>query len=795
MKATVKRWYTRLNQPIAATSPFWRTALWAVIGLYVILALAQSFWVPVFEGPDEQRHYAYARYLVNEHSLPPIVKDVDDVSHTYRVGQESGQPPLYYTLVALVTSPFQHADEVAPFVQANPFMTAYDAMGIGNDNHNRYLHGPERNQSFQGLSLAVHAGRSLSVMLGTLALIGVYGAARAVAPYHPLVALMATGLVAFQPVFLFLSSAITNDVAVICFASLCMWVALLIARYGATPRLAILGGFLAGLTAMSKFNGIWIAGVVWLAILGAQLITARKDVPRSRIDFTPLLLSLAAWLLVVGWWYTRNALSYGDPFGLVIHAIGDQSPLQLGKSALVDFNIRLAELESSAWFSSGWAALVPGPGWLYTTYRLLYGVGILGAIVGAAQIILTARGRQHVSAVALLQVLCMVLSVLLAIAGGIYWILVYMWSLGRLMFPAIASFAVLSAVGWSWWLGRMKSAKLPVIVHWLAVAVFSVALLCGSVGSIITTVTALGLHPEIAPPTQNMVKTQLTFLDPLDKKTPVASVVGYEIPPQDVRAGGFFFAKICWKSYGTVQVSYPYSLQLVGENDERPASRNSYHGLGSYPQQLWKPGEVFCDPTSLYLSGYVRQPRAYKLLVSMLYTTTDTHKPFDSLPAVDGNGVFVYPIISNIRVAPPRQSQVLAPTLLIGDFAGLVNTRVVTQISADASPALSVTLRWVALAATPVDAKIFVHILNADGTIIAQHDHQPDMGWFPTNFWQKGDVIEDHFTVKLPAGTRLEDVHMGLGMYDAQTLQRLPATSAASSERLRDDIFIVRPDQ
>ena len=91
MKATVKRWYTRLNQPIAATSPFWRTALWTVIGLYVILALAQSFWVPVFEGPDEQRHYAYTRYLINNRAMPPRPTEVQKEYYTYQVAQEAGR--------------------------------------------------------------------------------------------------------------------------------------------------------------------------------------------------------------------------------------------------------------------------------------------------------------------------------------------------------------------------------------------------------------------------------------------------------------------------------------------------------------------------------------------------------------------------------------------------------------------------------------------------------------------------------------------------------------------------------
>ena len=125
-----------------------------------------------------------------------------------------------------------------PFVQPNPFMTAYDAMGIRYDNHNRYLHGSERSDPFEGLSLAVHVGRLVSMLLGLLTLLSVYAAAREVSPQRPIVALIATALVAFQPVFISLTSALTNDAAVICFASLSTWIALRIVRQGATPQLA-----------------------------------------------------------------------------------------------------------------------------------------------------------------------------------------------------------------------------------------------------------------------------------------------------------------------------------------------------------------------------------------------------------------------------------------------------------------------------------------------------------------------------------------------------------------------------
>ena len=60
----------------------------------------------------------------------------------------------------------------------------------------------------------------------------------------------------------------------------------------------------------------------------------------------------------------------------------------------------------------------------------------------------------------------MILCLLLGLAGAIYWILVYMWSLGRLMFPAITSAALLTALGWGWWLSLRHSSAMDMVTLW-----------------------------------------------------------------------------------------------------------------------------------------------------------------------------------------------------------------------------------------------------------------------------------------------------------------------------------------
>lgn len=758
-------------------------AMAGILVIYVTLAVIQSLTLPVFEGPDEQLHYAYARYLVNHLALPPMNGQLNDDSSAYEVRQEAGQPPLYYTLIALVTAPFPGADDVQGYVNANPYMTAYDVTGVTNDNHNRYLHGQERYTPFTGVSLAIHVGRLVSVMLGTLTLLGVYGAARAVTPAHPALALLATALAACQPVFIFLNSAITNDSAVICFTTLTIWIALRILREGPTLKLSILGGLFAGLTVLSKFNGIWIAPVIWLVILAAAWLIHQ----RGHLPIGALAASVGVWLVVVGWWFVRNMLVGGDPFGLTIHAIGDQSPLHVAKSALDGFGVHLANLESSAWFFSGWAGLVPAPTWIYTLFRLSFGIGWLGALGAGIQ---TIRRKDTLH---LLQGLCLALCLALAIAGAIYWILIYMWTLGRLILPAIGAAALLAATGWVWMYQQVRQAQLRTWLPRAASPLLGAALLGGSIGSVYTTSVALNKHPGITTPTAQMTPTQITFLSPDSTRAPVAEVIGYEFVAQDVRSGGALYGKICWKSLGYTQASYPYSLQLVGEGDARIATRSSYHGLGSYPMSAWQPGEKFCDPTSLVIEGTVDRPRALNVLISLFDISAEQSSTSGVLAAVDAGGNAIYPVIARVRVAPAHQAAPPAPTTLLGDFAGLIGSRLEMLPKADGTTTLSVTLQLAALKPTPLDAKVFMHVIDASGTAIAQSDHQPDAGWFPTNYWQKGDVIDDHFEISLPAGIPLNSLKFGFGMYDGQTGQRLAAIDTGTGTRAQDDMIFLKP--
>ena len=80
--------------------------------------------------------------------------------------------------------------------------------------------------------------------------------------------------------------------------------------------------------------------------------------------------------------------------------------------------------------------------------------------------------------------------------------------------------------------------------------------------------------------------------------------------------------------------------------------------------------------------------------------------------------------------------------------------------------------------------KVFVHLLDDSGQIVAQVDREPQAGEAPTTGWLAGEVIEDRVEIP-PQG--LERVRrIVLGLYDPMSGARLPISETGSDALVLD---------
>jgi hypothetical protein len=86
----------------------------------------------------------------------------------------------------------------------------------------------------------------------------------------------------------------------------------------------------------------------------------------------------------------------------------------------------------------------------------------------------------------------------------------------------------------------------------------------------------------------------------------------------------------------------------------------------------------------------------------------------------------------------------------------------------------TVKLYWRPLRASNDYATVFVHLLDKQGQIVAQHDAQPVNNAYPVPIWQPGTVIVDEHELLLPRDISGGGLSLVAGLYDPGTLERWP---------------------
>lgn len=91
---------------------------------------------------------------------------------------------------------------------------------------------------------------------------------------------------------------------------------------------------------------------------------------------------------------------------------------------------------------------------------------------------------------------------------------------------------------------------------------------------------------------------------------------------------------------------------------------------------------------------------------------------------------------------------------------------------------IRLVLYWRALAGPTEDAKVFVHLYDEKGEIVAQQDRRPYYGTRPPYTWWPGEALDDPYTLQLPPDLSPGQYTLATGMYHAATWIRLPVAVA-----------------
>lgn len=142
---------------------------------------------------------------------------------------------------------------------------------------------------------------------------------------------------------------------------------------------------------------------------------------------------------------------------------------------------------------------------------------------------------------------------------------------------------------------------------------------------------------------------------------------------------------------------------------------------------------------------------------------------------------------------PPGEPAVGGPeyevNVRLGEHIELTKVRISSEVAAPGDTFVVAPL-WVSDGKVKQDYQVFCHLMSAEGELVAQRDGPPIYGVRRTPSWRADEIIEDSYDLTLPVDLLPGEYEVSVGMYDLETLQRVPAY-AASGERLPNDRIVV----
>ena len=143
------------------------------------------------------------------------------------------------------------------------------------------------------------------------------------------------------------------------------------------------------------------------------------------------------------------------------------------------------------------------------------------------------------------------------------------------------------------------------------------------------------------------------------------------------------------------------------------------------------------------------------------------------------SGYYGVTVVAHSPAPAPTPAELSSMTSLDADIGGVARVvgYKVDRSNLRLGGTLPVTVYWRPRMATEQPYTVFVHLFDNQAGILAQADTYPGQGQYPTTLWVYDHLFADTYQLNLPdQGPVPDEAQIILGLYDTQTLQRLPVS-------------------
>ncbi len=758
------RWLDSLDIPLSPLQ--WILLFYLVFGAIYLPS------TPVFEANDEIWHFGYIQQLRISRSLP--VQVFDGVDTLYQ--QHGSQPPLYYMLMALLTSPLS-IDDVDNYRLLNPHVTSNQPDSFGNKNLT--IH-DETQSMIRGTGLVVLFVRAVGLALGAGTVVFVYKIGELVAPQRPTVAFVAAAITALNPMFIFVSASVNNDTLSMALNGALILLLLRTLRDGFLLRYTLAIALLFALTSLTKITSLVLLPV----LLGAAFFAQRKSRDRRGL-LVFLYMLVLSWLLIAGWWYLRNIQLYGDPFGIITMAnIAGPRGITFD---IVDLFADFQHFRMSYWGLFG-ALNIQLTSVFYVLLDLMTFMSVIGLFFLILQLL--AISDFAYARYELAHLLTLFSAAMLLWLGVFYWSTLTRAAEGRILFPLIAVVSPLMAVGLVeivWWI--VFSLRPPNLEFVRAGDAVPKELLHDTM---LWQLRILGIVALFAPLT--VIASQYNSPRPvleipgnareLYAEFGDVALVAYERIDRRYSTGDRVRLKLYWQVMEQSSIDKSILLTLVDDNRQEIGRYTTYPGAGSLRTSRWQPGAIYPDEYIINIdhSAYGRYPFD-------LHVAWEDIESEDKIFATDEAGDVIEPVLLNIGAVVTARS-----TSAVSD---------VNEIPVDRQPKFDdaillesfqldlelneIILVWKAETSPSESFTVFAHMLDEDGNILAQADAAPRL---PTKYWRWGESYTTYHRFRAEFNMIDHQVIVGFYINDGLTYPKIEfvkSLTAAEIEQTEED--------
>jgi Predicted membrane protein (DUF2142) len=277
-----------------------------VLGLVLISFIGSASWAittAAFDGPDESEHFAYTEYLAETGKAPspvpnsqsPYATDeifaLDATHHFSEIEYDDTRPPW---------APAQEKLWQLRVGSLNPARDNGGGYTVATSAHSPLYYatlipGYELGRS-KGIFTELFWMRIISALFGVVVVVCAFFTLRELVPSRPEMAVAAGLLIAFQPMFSFMTGVVNNDNGVNAAAALAVYLAIRALRRGLSWRLGLAIGVTVAILPLMKDTGLAVVPAVGVAVLAALW---RQ---RSWASLKGAALAAAGFAIVIGIW-------------------------------------------------------------------------------------------------------------------------------------------------------------------------------------------------------------------------------------------------------------------------------------------------------------------------------------------------------------------------------------------------------------------------------------------------------------------------------------------------------------